>query len=345
MGRVRLQESKHPAMTYRPSTMLRHESIARHEPRDPLGLQLRRLRRFLHSPKGCLLLVLVGLAALAAPSTDIASAVVALAAAILGATAVELVWVRLNEGAWRIPSGALLSGLIVGLVLSAQEPWYVAAGAGVLAIASKHLLRLRRSHIFNPAAVGLLAVFFLFASGQSWWGALANLPLAAVIVVLACGMFAANRANKLPASLAFLAAYASLFTLAAVSGHAADVADVFRSPFVNIAVFFGFIMLTDPPTSPVPFPAQIWFGVSVAVISFITYMATHGLYFLLVGVLVANLGYAASQVIDRVRRREPALWTGTPNIAGFDNRVLSLSFVATGLAILLILIATVAVLR
>jgi Na+-translocating ferredoxin:NAD+ oxidoreductase RnfD subunit len=348
-------------MTDRPSTLPRREPSGSRASRNPLDLQLRRLRRFLRSPKGYLLLVLAGLTILAAPSTGITSAATVLAAAILSTTLVELLWVRWTEGLWRIPSSALLSGLIIGLVLSAQEPWYVAASAGAIAIAAKHVLRLRSAHIFNPAAVGLLAVFFLFGSGQSWWGAFANLPLAAVIVVLAGGMFVAGRANKLPVSLAFLGAYVSLFTLAAVSGFGADVADVFRSPFVNMAVFFGFMMLTDPPTSPVPFPAQVWFGVGAAVLSFVTYMATHGLYFLLVGVLASNLGYAAFQLAGRTRRHEASRHTATPTLAlrqaraaeaafqqdipGFDNRVVSMSFIATAGAILLVLIAGVAIFR
>jgi len=55
---------------------------------------------------------------------------------------------------------------------------------------------------------------------------------------------------------------------------------------------------------------------------------------------VANLGYAASQAIDRVRRR-----VGAVSIAGFDNRAVRLSFVATVGAILLVLIAAVAIFR
>ncbi|HTE84781.1 MAG TPA: RnfABCDGE type electron transport complex subunit D [Dehalococcoidia bacterium] len=332
-------------MTNELSTAIRREACGSCEPHHSMGARLRRLRRFLRSPKGYLILVLIGLAVLAAPSTVMASAATCLAAAILGAGAVELACVRLEERLWRIPSSALLSGLIVGLVLSAQEPWYVAASAGVFAIASKHLLRRHRSHIFNPAAVGLLAVFFLFSNGQSWWGAFANLPLASVIVVLAGGMLVSNRANKLPASLAFLGTYVSLFTLVAILGHGADVADVFRAPFVNMAVFFGFMMLTDPPTSPLRFPAQVWFGVSVAVVCFGAFVATHGLYYLLAGGLVGNLGYAVSKSIDLMRQRVPGLRFATPAIAGFDNRVLNASFIATGFAILLILGAAAAVLR
>jgi Na+-transporting NADH:ubiquinone oxidoreductase subunit NqrB len=51
-----------------------------------------------------------------------------------------------------------------------QEPWLISAAAGVIATDARHLLRFGRSHIFNLAAVGLLTVFALFATGQSWGG-------------------------------------------------------------------------------------------------------------------------------------------------------------------------------
>ena len=260
-------------------------------------LPVRRLRRFLRSPKGYLLIVLLGLSCVGAAGTGAGAALRGLAAATLSAALLELLCVRMRSKAWRMPSSALLSGLIVAMVLSAQEPFYVPAAAAAVAIGGKHLLRAGRSHIFNPAAAGLLAVFFLFGSGQSWWGALANLPAVVIIPVLVGSAIVANRANKLPAALSFLGVYVSLFTLAALAGQGTAVADIFRPPFVNIAIFFGFLMVTDPPTSPVPFKAQAIFGAGVAAGAFATYLATHGLYFLLAGVLVANLGYAATTAV------------------------------------------------
>lgn len=279
-----------------PGTQARATRVASRSPGLPIGppaaMWLRRLRRFLRSPKGYLLVALIGLALVAAPSTGPANAATEVCAAVLSAMALELVLVRLDQGVWRWPSSALFTGLIIGMLLSAQVSWFVGATAGICAIAAKHLVHLGRTHVFNPAAVGLLVVFFLFSAGQSWWGAFGNMPLPVVLLLLPVGMVVAHRANKLPAALAFLGAYFALFTLAAYLGHAAEVVDVFQSPFVEMAVYCGFLMVTDPPTSPVPFRGQIWFGITVAAVSFVTYLTTHGLYYLLVGVLAGNTGYA-----------------------------------------------------
>jgi Na+-translocating ferredoxin:NAD+ oxidoreductase RnfD subunit len=263
-----------------------------------LDLALRRSRRFLHSPKGYLLLALTALASVAAPHAGLIDTFQIVAGAVAGAAGMEMVLVRLIENEWRIRCSALLTGLIIGLILSPQESWLVALAAGIIATDAKFLLRRGRLHVFNPAAVGLLVVYLIFSTGQSWWGALSDLPVPAIVLLVAAGYLVAGRANKLPAALAFLGTSACLFTLASVQLDPAYVGDIFRPPFVNMALFFGFFMVTDPPTSPVPFGEQLLFGVIVGTISYLTYMLGHGLYYLLVGVLAGNVVYAAWREVE-----------------------------------------------
>jgi len=264
---------------------------------------LRKARRFLRSPKGYLLLALAALAALAIPSAGgLGAAGVVLGWAVVGSVGMELVIVRLGEGQWRAPSSALLTGLIAGMVLGPYEPWYAALAAGAIASDAKHLLRLGRGHIFNPAAFGLLAVYLLFGTGQSWWGAFAELPVPVIAVLLAACYVVADRANKLPAALSFLGACVALLTLATFTGGGAEVRELFRPPFLQAALFFAFFMVTDPPTSPVPFRDQIWFGVAVAAASYAAYMITGGAEYLLIGILAGNMLYAAWRLV-RWRRR------------------------------------------
>ena len=272
---------------------------------DSVGEWARRLRRFLRSPKGYLMVALVVLAALAIPGTGgLGAAGVVLGWAVAGAAGTELVLVRLGEGRWRIPSSALLSGLITGMVLGPFEPWYTALIAGAVATEAKHLLRTGRGHVFNPAAFGLLAVFLLFGTGQSWWGALAELPVPLVAVLLAACYLVADRANKVPAALAFLGTYATLFTLTAFAGVGGEVAAIFRPPFLQAALFFAFFMVTDPPTSPVQFREQAEVGAAVAVASWLVFMVTGGEYFLLAGLLAGNVLWAMWRTISHPRRAE-----------------------------------------
>ena len=253
--------------------------------RPPLA---RALRRFFRSPKGLMLLVLALLAALAAPRAGLAIVAPGLLVAMAGAALLDAPLLRLTRGEWQAPSGALLSALFVALVLDPHEPWYVPLCTAILAVNSKYLFRTRWANVFNPAAIALVANYFLFGSGQSWWGALPDLPLPFLAVLLATVIFIAQRVNKLPMVLAFTCAYFALFTLAAFVGDPARVAEVFRVPNLNAALFFAGFMLSDPPTSPARQRDQLVYGGIVAAASAAIYLTLGGVYFLPGGLLVGN---------------------------------------------------------
>jgi len=261
------------------------------------------LKHFFHTPKGLLLLVLLLLAALAGIHAGVRHAAPGLLAAVGAAMLVDIAMVRLWRDVWFFPSGALLSGLIVGLILTVAEPWYVPAITAALAVVSKYVLRTRRGHIFNPAALALVAAYYLFASGQDWWGALANMPLPFIIVLIATGLFIADRVNKLPMVLVFMGAYFFLFTAAAFMRDPLQVAEIFRAPDLNAALFFALFMLTDPPTSPTRFSDQVIFGLIVALGSFVAYLTFGALYFLLAGLLLGNAWEMWRRATARTRSR------------------------------------------
>lgn len=246
------------------------------------------LKRFFRSPKGYLLLVLPFLTALASLGEGASRALPNLVAAVLAAALVDLTIIRKTRGVFLFPSGAILTGLIVALVLSPDEPWYAAVGTATLAIASKYVFRTRWSNIFNPAAFGLVLAVFLFGSGESWWGSLADLPVPFVLVLVGAGLLVANHINKLPLVIAFLASYFALFTASAFLGDPSRVAEVFRAPDANAAVFFAFFMLDDPPTCPVHYVDQVMYGIIVAVVSYTAFLTIGGEYFLLAGLLAGN---------------------------------------------------------
>ena len=162
------------------------------------------VRRFFRTPKGLLLLVFVALTTMAAASEGAARVAPGLVSAGIVAALLDapILWRRGNG--WAFPSGALLTGLIVAMVLSPHEPWYVAACTSAVAIASKHLFRTRSANIFNPAAIALVATFYVFDTGHSWWGALPDVaPWIALPVLFATGLFITDRVNKMPLVLAY----------------------------------------------------------------------------------------------------------------------------------------------
>jgi len=224
-----------------------------------------------------------------------------LLSAVLAAAIVDLPILRQRSGKWEVPSGAILTGMLVAMVLSAHEPWYVPACTSVIAIVSKYLVRTRSANVFNPAALGLVVTFYVFDTGQSWWGALPEGPPLAFAALLLTGIFIADRVNKLPMVLAFLGAYFGLFTVAAFVSAPAGVVEIFRTPDAQAALFFAFFILTDPPTSPVLYANQIICALVVAGVSFAVFEWVGAAHYLLAGVLAGNVWEAWSRT--RIARR------------------------------------------
>jgi len=249
---------------------------------------VRSITRFLKSPKGMLLIVLGLLTGLAFLDVGFSHAWPNVLSAMAVAAITDLGLMALLHDDISLPSGALLTGLIVALVLSPAMSPFVAGLTAAIAIASKHLLRTRWSNIFNPAALALVVACFVFGAEESWWGSLPDLPIYAVPILLAAGVFVADRVNKLPMALTFLATFFGIFTLTAFLGDTTGVQEIFRAPDANAALFFAMFMLDDPPTSPVKYPDQITYGAIAALISYAVFLAFGGVYYLLAGVLFAN---------------------------------------------------------
>jgi Na+-translocating ferredoxin:NAD+ oxidoreductase RnfD subunit len=263
----------------------------------------RRIKNFFKTPKGLLLLILVILVAIAAPGQGIRVVAPGLLSAMIAAGLVDAVILRVRKKAWEFPSGAVLTALIVAMVLRAQEPWYVIAITSVAAVLSKYIFRSRSANVFNPAAVAIIGSFYVFHSSQSWWGALPEVTPAAQLVLVATGLFIADRVNKMPLVLAFLGSYFLLFTVTAFVGNPQWVSEVFRSPDLEAALFFAFIILTDPPTSPVRYREQMVCGVIVAVVSYAFFEWGGQVYYLLAGALVGNVWEAWRRVQSVEKRR------------------------------------------
>ena len=259
----------------------------------------RRIAKFFKTPKGLLIIILALLAVLAAPGQGIGATAPGFLGAAVGAGLVDTLILRLRKNAWEFPSGAVLTAMIVAMVLRAQEPWYVATITSVAAVLSKYIFRTRAANLFNPAALAILLNFYVFHSGQSWWGALPEVTLWAQAVLVLAGVFITDRVNKMPLVLTFLWTYFLLFTLTAFVADPRWVAEIFRPPDLEAALFFAFIILTDPPTSPAKYPDQIVCGILVAVVSYAFFEWAGVVYYLLAGVLVGNVWEAWRRVNRR----------------------------------------------
>ena len=107
--------------------------------------------------------------------------------------------------------------------------------------------------------------------------------------------------------------YSRYFITLALMGflHVGDVADALRPPFINATLFFGFFMLTDPPTSPAKVKDQLVFSFLVALIGTVVYGLFGGLMYLFVGLFIGNLYHLVKKrtylnaIKDRQKMRQP----------------------------------------
>jgi Na+-translocating ferredoxin:NAD+ oxidoreductase RnfD subunit len=279
----------------------------------------RKVKKFFQTPKGLATIVLVMLAALAAPGQGFRAVTAGLVSAMIAAGLVDALILRVRKNAWEFPSGAVLTAMIVAMVLRAQEPWYVTTITSVAAVLSKYVFRSRSANVFNPAALAMIASFYVFHTGQSWWGALTDVTPIAKIVLLAAGAFIADRVNKLPLVLTFLGAYFLLFTVTAFGSNPLSVAEIFRTPDVEAVLYFAFIILTDPPTSPAKYPDQIVCGVIVAVVSYAFFEWAGVVYYLLAGVLAGNAWEAWRRSNRRTSADRSSIRPSLPRLARHPN--------------------------
>lgn len=280
-------------------------------------MQLNVFRAFFRTPKGMLIIILAMFIAIAAQQGGLNLLAPGLLVACAAAAIVDAVILRLRcrKKIWEFPDGAILTAMIVAMVLRPQEPAYVVAATSTAAVLSKYIFRSRSANVFNPAALGIVGSYFVFNTGQSWWGALPEQPLWVIAALIAGGVFITQRVNKLPLVIMFLGVYYSLFTITAFVSDPRIVAEVYRAPDLHAALFFAFIILTDPPTSPAKYPDQLICGALVALVAFSVFQWIGAVYYLLAGVLVGNVWEAWR----RVNRRNEAPFPG--RLAAFGREL------------------------
>jgi Na+-transporting NADH:ubiquinone oxidoreductase subunit NqrB len=196
------------------------------------------LRAFFRTPKGQLLLVFAPLV-IAAVWRAGAFSLMELLTAVVVSAAIDLPILRVRDGKWALPSGAILTGLIIGMILSPHEPWHVVAIVSAVGIVSKYAIRTASANVFNPAALALLVAFIAFGAEESWWGALPDLPLIALALVAAGGLYLAAHLNKLPSVIAFLLTYFGAFTMVSFASDPKTIWEVYRTPDLHAVVFLA----------------------------------------------------------------------------------------------------------
>lgn len=244
-------------------------------------------QRYIQTPKAYVLLLLIILSFVSAWLTPSTLGLRNEAAGVITALVIDTIMALVQNRKKWFADGGIVTALICSMVLSSQADLIAVIVTTVIAVASKHILKIKRKPLFNPAAVGLLVATYLFTSGQSWWGGLSLLPAFSIVVLLICGYLITSRVNKFPQVFSFLFVYFVAFLVLGLL-HIGSPGNPLRTPFVNSALFMAFFMLTDPPTSPGTYGKQVIFGALTSAISVLIYMAFGGLSYLLIGLLCGN---------------------------------------------------------
>jgi ferredoxin-NADP reductase len=156
---------------------------------------------------------------------------------------------------------ALILALIITPKLGQFDILFLLAAAG-LAMASKYVLTIRDVHIFNPAAIAVVITAIGPRQDASWWvGTAAMLPF-----VLIGGLLVMRKIRREQMVLSFFAAAFVATLLIALHGQQ-DVATSLKHLALTSPLFFlGFVMLTEPLTSPGTMGKQTLYAVLVALL-------------------------------------------------------------------------------
>ena len=162
---------------------------------------------------------------------------------------------------------SLITGLILALIIAPYASTqilnitFLFAAAG-LAIASKYILTINKKHIFNPAAVAVALTALGPRQSASWWvGTTAMLPF-----VLIGGILLVRKIRRGRMVVTFF--ISTLLATAVYSLLAGNsVFSALDKTVMTSAMFFlGFVMLTEPLTTPPTSQKQAWYAVLTGIL-------------------------------------------------------------------------------
>lgn len=178
--------------------------------------------------------------------------------AVISALAIEAFVLYLKTKTFRATESSVITGLIIGFVLSSDELWWKFVLASALAIFSKHLITFKKKHIFNPAAFGIFLTLIFFDASTQWRGTYLWYILAPF------GLYFTQKIKKIEVVIGYAIVSLLLFGIQAF---------LQKVPLWNIFSYFSyfyiFVMVVEPKTTPLDSIGKYLFGVGTAMLIFI----------------------------------------------------------------------------
>jgi Na+-translocating ferredoxin:NAD+ oxidoreductase RnfD subunit len=190
------------------------------------------------------------------------------------------------------PASALLTGNGVAFILrvpgTPHGAWWslhgawIFAGTAAVSLLSKHVIRWRGRHIFNPSNFGLVLCFLALGENRAepldfWWGPMSLWLALAVALIVVGGLTILSRLRLLVIAVGFWLAFAAGIGVLAASGHSMTARWhlgpisgwafwwlLVSSPEILIFLFF---MITDPMTIPKGRVARLVYAVCVGLLA------------------------------------------------------------------------------
>jgi glycine betaine catabolism B len=148
--------------------------------------------------------------------------------------------------------------LIITPALTPNE--YIFLGwAGILAMSSKYIFAIKHKHIFNPVGFAVAVTAFFIYQSASWWiGTLVMTPF-----VLIGGLMIVRKIRRTDLALSFfVVALVSILTFSLLKGGNMYIT-LSKALFYSPLLFFTFIMITEPLTTPSSRILRILYGILV----------------------------------------------------------------------------------
>ena len=227
-----------------------------------------------------LALAAIGVYQLGISSSTLNQTLPQLAVAVVTAIVLDVAikWYELKK--FVIPKSATITGLFVGSLLNPGTSLLLVLATVVIAILSKHVIRVKKINVFNPAAFGLVVGDLLFKVGSAWWSA------SSIVAIFVLGIIVLYRIKRFVAAFTFIAVFDLLFAISSTQL-------VLKSPtaLLNpLVLFFAFFMLIEHKTSPLTLKSEIAYSIIVGVLAFAFFAYVDPLkpIFLLSALLVGN---------------------------------------------------------
>ena len=190
------------------------------------------------------------------------------------------------------PASAMLTGNGVAFVLRVPgtvhgdwwslRGWWIFVGTSAVSLLSKHVIKWRGEHIFNPSNIGLVLCFLLLGRARAapldfWWGPMSVWLAIALALIVTGGFLILRRLKLLRVAVGFWITFAFAIGVLALSGHTMTARwhlgpisgfhlwwVLITSPEVLVFLFF---MITDPKTAPHSPTARLVYAVSLGLLA------------------------------------------------------------------------------